>query len=87
MLEGKYYMPYQPNRTRHNMRPNWVRSTSLVMEITQCLGSPSVGYLRGHNYSDLHELKCDLSWDELRSLWQWSAWRIRNQGKRIMTCI
>ena len=39
-------MPCQPGRTRHNIRSNWVRLTTLVMEIVPSLGSPDPEYLR-----------------------------------------
>ena len=87
MLRGKCCMPYQPSRTRHNTRPNWVGPTSLIMEITPSLGSPDLEYLREQNYSDLRELECDLARNELRSPWPWIAQRIRNRDKRIMNNI
>ena len=80
-------MPYQPGRTRHNMRPNWIGPTTLVMEIASSLGNPDPGCLQGQNYSDLCELGCDLSQDKLRSPWKRSAWRTKNWAKRIMTYI
>ena len=80
-------MSYQPGRIRQNMRPNWVGPISVVMEIAPILRRLGPGYLREQNYSDLLELRCDLTKDELRSPWQQNAWRIRNRGKRIMTYI
>ena len=73
MLGGKYCMPCQSGRKHHTMLPNWVGLTSLIMEIAPSLGSHGPGYLRGQNYSDLHELGCNLVWDELMLSWQQSA--------------
>ena len=68
LLAFDYYcMPCQLGRTRHNTQPDWVGPTSLFMKITPSLESPGPEYLQGQNYSDLHELGCDLARDELRS--------------------
>ena len=80
-------MPYQLDMTRHNMRPNWVGPTTLIMKIALSLRSPDPEYLRKHNYNNLRELRCDLTRDELWLPSPRSAWSIRNWDKEIMTYI
>ena len=74
-------------KTLNEPLPRIFTSTSLIMEITSNLGNPDLEYLRKQNYSDLHELGCDLIGNKLKSPWPRSAWRTRNRDKQIMTYI
>ena len=80
-------MSYELGMTRHTTRPNWVGPTLLIMEITPSLGSHDLGYSWEQNDSDLRARMQSRSGRAKVTPRQRSAWRTRNQAKRIIASI